>query len=346
MGIESKVFGKLPDGREAHIFTFSNNQGVTAKITNYGGTITSITAPDKKGDIGEVTLGFDNLQQYLGKHPHFGALIGRVGNRIANGRFTLDGKEYQLYTDAAGVHLHGGKEGFDRRLWDAQVEGDRLRLRYVSPDGEENYPGTLDVTVWYSLGDNSELRIDYQATTDKPTIANLTNHSYFNLGGAKRDVLAHEVQIFADNYMEVDALYVPTGKLLSVEGPMDFRRAKPIGRDLDGVPGGYDHNYLFSGKRAPLKSPGLMELAAEAVDPESGRKLAMMTTAPGTQFYIGNFLDGSVTGHGGRAYHKRFGFCLEAQLPPDAINHPNLQSVVLRPGEVYRHSTAYRFSLA
>ena len=338
MAIEKRAWGRLPDGREAHLFRLDGGAGVTADISDYGGVIQSLRSPDRGGKAGEIGLGFDRLEEYVAKRPYYGAIIGRVANRIGGGVFTLDGVEYRLWTGADGNHLHGGEFGFNARLWDADVEGGRLTLRHVSPDGEERYPGNLAVTVRYEVRD-SDLSIEYEATTDRPTIVNLTNHEFFNLNGCEGDVLSHELRIRADAYTPVNASLIPTGEILLVKGtPMDFNAPKTIGRDLVAIPEGYDHNYVLNRTR-----PGAEEWLVDVHDPASGRTLSMATTEPCVQLYIGNFLDGSDTGIGGKVYKKRYGFCLEAQKHPDAVNHANFASVILRPGETYRQTTVYRF---
>lgn len=338
MPIVKTTWGKLPDGREASLFTLDNGKGVTARISDYGGIIQSLRTPDRSGKPGEIGLGFDKFEDYLAKRNYYGALVGRVANRIRGGRFTLDGREHKLWVNADGIHLHGGDQGFNAKLWKARIEGERLRLDYLSPDGEEHYPGNLKVTVWYSLS-GQDLTIEYEATTDKPTILNLTNHEFFNLNGCERDILAHEIRIQADTYTPIDKSLVPTGEILPVKGtPLDFTTAKPIGRDLKAIPEGYDHNFVFAKTR-----PGADEWLVEVHDPDTGRTLAMATSEPCTQFYIGNFMDGSDVGIGGKVYKHRYAFCLEAQKHPDAINHPNFASVVLRPDETYRQKTIYRF---
>ncbi|MDR1612655.1 MAG: galactose mutarotase [Planctomycetota bacterium] len=339
MSIRQTRFGMLPDGRAVHLFTFESDGGVKAGILNYGGIIQSLITLDRNGKPGQIGLGFETLGEYLAKRNFYGALVGRVANRIGGARFTLDGREYRLYQNENGGSLHGGKEGFNAKLWEANIDGERLRLDYVSGDGEENYPGTLSTTVWYSLlGDI--LKIDYEAKTDRTTIVNLTNHIFFNLNCCERDILAHEARIQADRYTPVDDKLIPTGEIASVEGTaMDFRAPKPIARDLEDIPEGYDHNYVFT-----RVNPGLEDWLVEVHDPDGGRTLKMATTEPCTQFYIGNFLDGSDRGLGGKSYQKRFGFCLEAQRYPDAINHSNFDSVVLNPGEVYSQTTMYQFA--
>lgn len=338
MGIEAHPWRTLLDGREVRLYRLDGGDGVTADIASYGGILASLRTPDAKGDIGEVGLGFDTLAGYLARPTYFGALIGRVANRIHDGKFTLDGKAYQLPVDSKGIHLHGGDHGFNTKLWDAHIDGDRLRLDYFSPDGEENYPGNLSVTVWYSLV-GRDLRIEYRAVTDSPTIVNLTNHEFFNLNGCADDILKHKLRIAADAYTPVNSTLLPTGEVTPVKGTaMDFTAAKAIGRDLADIPEGYDHNFVLA-----RKGSGDVEWLVDVRDPASGRTMAMGTTEPCVQFYIGNFLDGTDAGRDGRVYHRRYGFCLEAQKHPDAINHPNFASVVLRPGETYTQTTIYRF---
>ncbi len=338
MAVAVADYGTLPEGGKAHLFTLDGGEGVRAAITNYGGIITSLAAPDRHGKPGEIGLGLQSLDTYIARREYYGALIGRVANRIRDGRFTLDGKTHRLWVDGNGVHLHGGRDGFNRKLWKAEPGADSLRLDYFSPDGEENYPGNLSVSVLYTLS-GRDLRIDYEATTDAPTIVNLTNHEFFNLNGCAGTILSHKLRMRADRYMPVDERMFPTGELAKVAGtPFDFNHAKPIGRDMDGVPGGYDHSFVF----AP-DARGLDEWLAEVRDPDSGRTLAMTTTEPCVQLYAGNFLDGTDSGPAGIPFRKHYAFCLEAQKHPDAINHPNFASIVLRPGETYRQTTIYRF---
>ncbi len=338
MRISEKDWGALPDGRKVRLFTLDGGAGLKVDIMNYGGVITSIKTPDSQGRPGEVGLGFDSLAGYLAKTNYYGALIGRVANRIAGGKFSLGGQTHQLYTDPKnGNHLHGGKHGFNQKLWRAKTEGGRLRLDYLSVDGEEYYPGNLEVSVWYEVRDH-DLVINYEAVCDQPTPVNLTNHEFFNLNGSASDILRHEVRIRADAYTPVNANLLPTGEILPVKGtPMDFTEAKAIGRDLPQIPEGYDHNYVLT------KEGEGLAWCAEVYDPDSGRILKMATSEPCVQFYIGNFLDGSDTGREGRVYHKRYGFCLEAQKHPDALHHPNFANVILNPGEKYTQTTIYRF---
>jgi aldose 1-epimerase len=341
-GVQKTTFGKTADGTAVDLYTLTNGRGMTARLMTYGAIVTSLEVPDRNGRSAAVVLGFDNLEQYLGKHPYFGAIIGRVGNRIAGGRFKLNGVEYKLATNDGPNHLHGGLKGFDRVVWKAeQVSGgdSAVRFTYVSPDREEGYPGTLTSTVVYSLTAANELRIEYTATTDKPSPVNLTNHSYFNLAGpGTGTILNHSMMIAADRYTPVDATLIPTGEIAPVKGTaMDFTRPATIGARIAEVKGGYDHNYVLnsSGSAKPL-------LAARVKEPGSGRVMEVLTTEPGVQFYSGNFLDGTVKGVGG-TYHKHYGFCLETQHFPDSVNRPNFPSTILEPGKTYRQTTIYRF---
>jgi aldose 1-epimerase len=346
-GVQKCDFGKTADGTPVERYVLTNASGLEAKIVTYGGIVTELHVPDRDGKPGDVVLGFDDLKGYLDGHPYFGCITGRVANRIGKGKFTLDGKEYTLAVNNGPNALHGGKKGFDKVVWKAKPldhpDGAGVQLAYTSPDGEEGYPGNLDVTVTYILTDQNELRITYAATTDKPTPVNLTNHSYFNLAGpASGDVLGHEVMIAADRYTPVDDTLIPTGEIKPVKGtPLDFSTPTPIGAriaEMKGDPGGYDHNFVLNSG-----GKGLV-LAARVREPKTGRVLEMFTSEPGVQFYTGNFLDGTIKGKGGVVYRKHQGFCLEAQHFPDAVHHANFPSVILRPGETYRHTTAYRFS--
>ncbi len=340
-------FGRLPDGTDVQLYTLTNAHGLKATISTYGGTVTSLLVPDKAGQLGDVVLGFDSLAgyqspEYRKSGPYFGALIGRYGNRIAKGRFTLDGKEYTLATNNGPNHLHGGLKGFDKVVWQAQpgssAQGQTLTLRYRSKDGEEGYPGTLQVTVVYTLTPDDALQIDYAATTDKATPVNLTNHSYFNLG-AGADVLGHEVTLPADRYTVVDASLIPTGELRPVKGtPFDFTSAHAIGERIAQVPGGYDHNWVLT------QTDGLHE-AATVYESTTGRTMTVRTTEPGVQFYTGNFLDGSLKGKGGKVYGKHAGFCLETQHFPDSPNQPAFPSPILQPGQTLRSTTSYTFGV-
>lgn len=337
-------FGKTQDGKPVELYTLTNKNGLVAKITNYGGILTELHVPDKAGQNGNVVLGFATLDKYVAGHPFFGATTGRVANRIGKARFTLDGKEYKLAANNGPNTLHGGKVGFDKKLWDAEAietkNGPSVRLRYVSPDGEEGFPGTLTTTVIYTLTNDDELRIDYKATTNKPTIVNLTNHSYFNLAGdGNGTILDHELMLNADKYTVFDATQIPTGEIKSVEGtPLDFRKPTPIGARIAQVEGGYDHNFVLNGKS------GAMKLCARVRDPKSGRVMEIRTTEPGVQLYTANGLDGKITGVSGKAYPKYGAFCLETQHYPDSINHPKFPSVILRPGQTYHTVTVHKFS--
>lgn len=342
------AFGKLPDGTAIDLYTLTNKSGMTAKVMTYGGILTELHVPDKDGKTADVVLGFDDLKGYLDGHPYFGSNVGRVANRIAGGKFSLDGKQYTLEKNNGPNALHGGKKGFDKVVWKAEPIKGRdgapaLKLTYTSADGEEGYPGTLTTTVVYTLTDANELRIDFEAVTDKATPVNLAHHSYFNLAGHNAgDILNHEVTLEADKYTPTDKTLIPTGKIESVAGtPLDFTKATPIGKrlgDLKTDPIGYDHNFVLrdckDGK--PCK-------AATVRDPKSGRVLEVWTTEPGIQLYTGNFLDGSHKGKGGAVYKQHTGFCLEAQHFPDAVNQPTFPSVILKPGEKYRQTTIYAF---
>jgi len=343
MEIVKEPFGTTPDGQAVDLFTLTNSNGMVAKITNYGGILTSLMVPDKNGDLEDVVLGFDDLQSYLKGHPHFGAIVGRYGNRIAKGKFTVDGVEYTLAVNNGKNHLHGGLVGFDKVVWSAQPfqSDDRqgVMLTYVSPDMEEGYPGNLTVKVTYSLTDQNEFTIDYEAGTDKPCPVNLTHHSYFNLTAGKRDILDHEMMINADRFVVVDEGLIPTGELRAVEGSaMDFLSPHTIGSRIDYVSGGYDHTYVLN------EGDDEMVFVARVFEPVSDRVMEVYTTEPGVQFYTGNFLDGSLTGKNGVIYEKHYGFCLETQHFPDSPNQPEFPSTLLKPGETYTHSTVYRFS--
>jgi aldose 1-epimerase len=344
--VERMDFGKTPDGTPVELYVLSNGR-VTVKVMTYGGIITELHVPDREGKMADVVLGFDTLDGYIAKNPHFGAITGRVANRIARAEFTLDGKEYKLAANNGPNTLHGGLKGFDKVVWKAQdvsgPAGPAVKLTYLSRDGEEGFPGNLSVAVTYTVTDDNALRIDYAATTDKATPVNLTNHSYFNLAGhASGTILDQELMLAADQYTPADDQYIPTGQLAPVGGtPLDFTTPTAIGArigQIQGEPGGYDHNYVI---RPGTNSPAF---AARARDPKSGRALEMSTTEPGVQLYTGNFLDGSVKGKGGVAYKKNAAFCLEAQHFPDALHHPNFPSIILRPGATYSQTTIYKFS--
>jgi aldose 1-epimerase len=350
--IDSESFGTMPDGTEIEIYTLTNSLGMEVKILTYGGILQSIKVPDRRGRFENVTLGFDNLDDYVERNsPYFGNITGRYANRIAEGRFTLDGVEYQLAINNPPNHLHGGVVGFDKRVWtvtDTFQDSDSvgLDLSYTSPDGEEMYPGTLETTVTYSLTNDNEIVIHYVATTDAPTIVNLTNHAYFNLAGeGNGSILGHELQLMASNYTPVDATLIPTGEIAAVAGtPLDFTTSTEIGlriRDsheqlLFGR--GYDHNFVLD------REGDSLELAAQLTDRASGRVLSIHTTEPGIQFYSGNFLDGTLVGTSGRTYRQSDGLALETQHFPDSPNQPQFPSTVLRPGDVYDTTTIYQFS--
>ncbi len=352
MSISKQPFGTLSGHSSVDLFILTNKQGMQVKITNYGGIVTSIRVPDKNGVLGEVNLGFDNLANYLQKEqPYFGAIIGRYGNRVAKGQFIIDGQTYNVTINSQPNHLHGGDKGFDKVIWTAKMMEKRgvpsLTLNYTCPDGTEGYPGNLTCTITYTLTNENELRIDYQATTDQPTIINLTNHCYFNLkdGGAS-SCLDHELRIFADTFTPIDKNTIPTGELKSVKRtPFNFLKAKKIGERIERnnqqlkLGNGYDHNYVLNQKKGLKK-------AAKVVELESGRTLDVFTTQPGLQLYTANWLDGSMIGHQGIAYQKRCAFCLETQHFPNSPNQPNFPSTVLQPGSAYLSTTVYKFSVS
>jgi len=331
------------------LFTLRNNKGAEVGICNYGGLVIFLKVPDRNGQFGDVVLGYDKLDAYIKESPYFGALIGRYGNRIAKGKFTLNGEQYALAVNNGPNALHGGLKGFDKVVWQptirANLEGPELELSYVSKDGEEGYPGTLHVRAVYTLTDDNALKLEYRATTDKDTVVNLTHHSYFNLAG-KGDILNHQVTIPADRFTPVDSTLIPTGQLRPVEGtPFDFRKGTAIGARIGQddeqlkFGGGYDHNWVIN---KPLGQLGLM---ASVYEPTSGRVMEVWSTEPGLQFYSGNFLDGKNKGKGGWTYQYRNGFCMEPQHYPDSPNHPDFPSVVLKPGQVFRNTIIYKFSV-
>jgi aldose 1-epimerase len=344
------AFGRTPDGQAVELFTLTNARGTEVRAINYGGIIVSLRVPDRAGRLGDVVLGHDTLEGYLKAPAYFGCIVGRYGNRIAKGAFTLDGRTYHLATNNGPNHLHGGTRGFDKVVWKADpiegADGVGVVFTYTSPDGEEGYPGNLKVRVTYTLTDRDELAFEYFATTDKATPVNLTQHSYFNLAGeGTRDVLDHRLTIDADRFTPVDATLIPTGELAPVAGtPFDFRPPAAIGarigqKDEQLVRGrGYDHNFVLN-----RKGPGLARVIRVA-EPTTGRVMEVSTTEPGVQFYSGNFLDGSITGKAGHVYRHRYGLCLETQHFPDSPNHPSFPSTILRPGEEYRSKTVLAFS--
>jgi aldose 1-epimerase len=348
--LEVQPFGRIDDDGVAFLYTLANTNDLRVSITNYGGIVTHLSLPDRHGQFADVVLGHDALANYVAGHPYFGALVGRYGNRIAEGRFALDDVEYVLATNNGENHLHGGLRGFDKVVWQATPYADsseaRLELNYVSVDGEEGYPGRLTVAVTYALTNANELRIEYRAETDAATVVNLTHHSYFNLAGHDAgDILDHELTLAASRFTPVDSGLIPTGELAAVAGtPFDFRKPTAIGSRIAEADaqlrygGGYDHNFVLD------DWDGTLRLAAVIYEPESGRVMEVLTTEPGIQFYSGNFLDGSDVGKGGVAYGHRAGFCLETQHFPDSPNKPDFPSTVLRPGDVYRSTTVYRFS--
>ena len=347
--VTSKPFGEI-DGKSVELYTLSNESGAKVSITNYGGTVTSVVVPDKGGKMGDVVLGFDSVAEYVEKSPYFGCITGRYANRIANGKFTLDGKDYSVATNNDPNHLHGGLKGFDKKIWKARIgnmgDSPSLVLTYTSPDGEEGYPGTLNNSVTYTWTQDNALRIRYKSTTDKPTILNLTNHSYFNLAGeGDKTNLQHRVKINAEHYNPIDETSIPTG-IAPVEGtPSDFRKPTQIGKRINEENEqlkngkGYDHNFVLK-----KTDDGKLMTAAVVTEPTSGRILTVKTTEPGIQFYTGNFLD-DLKGKGGKNYAHRSAFCLESQTFPDSPNQKEFPSPVLRPGETYSQVTVYHFGL-
>ena len=343
--VQKSSFGKLPDGTEIELYTLRNAKGAVAKVITYGATLTELWIPDKSGKTADVVLGFDKLDGYLTDEPFFGATVGRYANRIAKGKFTLNGKEYGLFINNGPNSLHGGKVGFNRKVWKASrvtlAHGAAVKLTYISPDGEEGYPGTLTVNVMYELTDDNTVKIVYDASTEKPTVVNLTNHSYFNLSGAgSGDILEDILQLDADRYTPVDETLIPTGELKAVEGTrFDFRKPTAIGARKEKIPGiaGYDHNFVLNGEAGTLRKIG------ELIDPASGRMMEVSTTEPGVQLYVGIGLNGSINGVGG-AYQKFGAVCLETQHFPDSPNHPNFPSTVVNPGTDFHSETDYKFS--
>lgn len=341
INLASRVFGDV-EGTPVHLYTITNPNDLRCTLTNYGATVVTVETPDRNGEIANINLGFNSLEGYKQDHPYFGSTIGRFANRIAKARFTLDGTTYRLTANEGSNHLHGGTRGFHKVIWEAEEVRDEnsagIRFHYLSPDGEEGYPGNLDVTVTYSLTATDELRIEYEATTDQATPVNLTNHNYWNLNGAGQGtILDHVLTIAGDRYLEVDDDLIPTGKITLVDGgPMDFTTPKSLGQDMEKLtndPRGYDHCYVLSGGNG-------LKLAARLKSPESGRVMEVHTTQPAIQFYSGNFLDGSPESGG---YPQYSGLCLETQHYPDSPNHPDFPSVILRPGEKYHQVTIHKF---
>lgn len=347
-GITVAPYGKLSDGSDISLYTMANGKGATMRVINYGGIIVSLEVPDRDGNPVDVVLGYDSLADYEKRNPFFGALVGRYGNRIAEGKFTLDGTVYELVKNNNGNHLHGGSKGFDKVVWSAEEvpseEGVTLRLSYLSKHMEEGYPGNLDVEVLYTLTSDNTVKFDYKATTDRKTVVNLTQHAYFNLNGGRTDILGHELLLNADAFVVVDEKLIPTGEIRPVENtPMDFRKPVRIGERIDddyeqlrfGL--GYDHCWVINGRG--------MKFTAEVYEALTGIVMTVHTTEPGVQFYTGNFLDGSLTGKNNVVYKKRSGFCLETQHFPDSPNKSEFPSVVLSPGETYSTQTSYQFSV-
>ena len=349
--ITHKPFGKTTDGQSVDLYTLRNRRGMEARITNYGGIVVSLTTPDRNGKLADVVLGYNDLDTYMRPpFPYFGAIIGRYGNRIAKGRFTLNGVEYKLAINNGENSLHGGLKGFDKVVWTASerktAAGPALALSYLSKDGEEGYPGNLRTTVVYTLTNNNELRIDYTASTDKDTVINLTHHSYFNLAGeGNGDILNHNLVLRADSFIPTDVGSIPTGEIRNVAGtPFDFRKANTIGERINNddeqlkLGNGYDHTWVINGRMGTLRQ------AAIAYEPTTGREMEVWTTEPGVQFYTGNFLDAAIIGKSGKPYPRRSGFCLETQHYPDSPNEPKFPTTTLRKGATYHSTTIYRFS--
>lgn len=347
--INEEAFKAVHNDKPISLYTLRNTRGMIAQITNYGAILVSVIVPDRQGNFTDVVQGYDNIRDYLqGNDPYMGAIVGRCANRIAKGKFTLEGKEYSLAVNNGPNHLHGGKTGFDKVVWEVKNSSpSRLELTYFSKDGEENYPGNLNVTVIYTLTEDNELRLDFKATTDKTTVVNLAGHSYFNLAGeGSGDVYNQELMINANFYTPTDDTNVPTGEIRTVKGtPMDFTAPKKIGADINKddeqlrFGAGYDHNWVLNHRT------GTLALAARAKDPESGRILEVYTTQPGVQFYSANWVNNE-KGKGGKRYQKRWAFCLETQHFADAVNEPHFPSTILHPGETYQHSCIYKFSTA
>jgi aldose 1-epimerase len=345
MNAHKEPFGQTTDGQEVFLYTLTSSKGFRARITNFGATLVSLHVPDRDGSLGDVVLGFDTLEGYIHQTAYLGSTVGRYGNRIAKGKFTLDGTEYTLATNNGPNHLHGGLKGFDKMVWETQeavaAEDEAwVKMTYLSPDGEEGYPGNLRCTVTYTLTNADELRISYEAETDKKTVLNLTNHSYWNLAGqGSGNILSHELMVNAEKFTLIDQELIPNGVIASVHDmPLDFTRPRTIGSRLRQTAGGFDHNYVLSG------AVGEMKLCAQVRDPGSGRVMEIHTTEPGVQLYTGNFLDGSIVGKGGAQYDKHAAFCLETQHYPDSPNKPQFPSVVLEPGQTFTSQTVHKFS--
>ena len=345
MTVKKRSFGKTGDGKKVTLYTCTNANGLVMKLTTYGAIVVSLETPDRDGKLANITLGFDSIEGYMPRHPYFGATVGRFCNRIAKGKFTLDGKEYQLATNNAPNHLHGGDAGFDKVLWKGRTvktdDAVGVEFRYKSKDGEEGYPGNLKVAVVYKLTNKNEFTVEFTATTDKATPINLTNHNYWNLAGAGSGTIhEHELTVSADKFLAVDDTLIPTGDLTDVKNtPLDFTKAKKIGTDLAKIksdPVGYDHCFVLR------KQDGKLNLAARVKDPKSGRVMEIYTTQPGLQFYTGNFLDGSESNGGFKQYEA---FCLETQHYPDSPNQPSFPSAILKPGETFKQTTVHRFSV-
>jgi aldose 1-epimerase len=348
--MQKQAFGKTDDGQQMDLYTLTNKNGMEVSITNFGGTVVSIKVPDKDGKIADVVLGYDDASGYQGGKAFLGTTVGRYGNRIAKGKFMLDGKTYTLPLNDGPNTLHGGLKGFNQKVWTAKdvsgPAGQALQLTYLSKDGEEGFPGNLSVKVTFTLAENNQLKIDYSATTDKDTVLNLTNHSYFNLAGqGEGDILGTELTLHASRFTPVDSTLIPTGELRSVTGtPFDFTKPTAIGSRIEQddeqlkFGKGYDHNWVVDG------TPGMLRLAAKAYDPRSGRVLEVWTTEPGIQFYTGNFLDGTIHGKDGKVYNRRYAFCLETQHFPDSPNHPKFPTTELKPGGKYHSTTVFAFT--
>jgi aldose 1-epimerase len=344
MSINTESFGKTTDGQEVDLYTLTNTNGLKARITSYGAILVSLEVPDRDGKPADITLGFDTLEGYIKEHPYFGATVGRYANRIGGAKFKLNNVEYKLAANNGPNHLHGGIRGFDKVVWkveETKANNDEatVKFSYLSKDGEEGYPGNLTCTVTYTLTKDDELKINYEAGTDKPTVINLTNHSYWNLAGqGSGNILGHELMLNADKYTPVDEGLIPTGEIKSVkDSPMDFTKPMTIGSRIGQVEGGYDHNYVLN------SGGGTLALCARVYEPTSGRIMEIHTIEPGVQFYTGNFLDGSITGKAGRVYKKHYGFCLETQHFPDSPNKQDFPSVVLKPGDKYTTLTVHKF---